>query len=330
MYQCPYCKVTKNSWREVQGHTNRCSSSDHTYSIHESIGPFHYTELFNNKLYELQNRYTATFIKSSIRKFKKYRLIDTNFSFKKTYSKDELTLILQELYVKLGKTPSVTDYQTAHSYPTSATIIKNFNTWNKALEAAGIPIIRLGNPSNKSTNKSESVDRRIYDIDDVNKALVTAASRTTRGLTKELYDSYKDLLSSTVVLQFYKTWDNALSTNGIPPSRSSLYGIPTTASDKHLYRSKVEAYFVDTYLYNKYCYEIEPKYPESNWRYDWYIKELDLYVELAGGLRPERITSKIEINNRLNRKLLVVTYEDVYKYSSLEDVIRKYNYDYNV
>lgn len=327
MYQCPYCKITKSSWKEVQGHTNRCSNSDHTYAIHESIGPFHYTDLYYNSLVELQSMYSATFIKSSIRKFKKYQLIDKNFSFKKTYTKDELVVLLQELYLKLGKTPSVTDYQAVYAYPTSATIIKKFDTWNAAIKAANIPVVNLGNPSSKVYNKPESVDRCIYDLGDVNNALIVAASRTKQGLTKKLFDTYKDLLSSTVVLQFYTTWDKALASNNIPPSRSSLYGIATLALDKHLYRSKAEAHFIDMYLYSKYTYEIEPKYPESNWRYDWYVRELDLYVELAGGLRPDRVMSKIEVNKSLGRKLLVATYEDVYNYSSLEDLIRKYSHD---
>lgn len=72
-------------------------------------------------------------------------------------------------------------------------------------------------------------------------------------------------------------------------------------------------YFADTFLYGNYTYDIEPKYPEPHNRYyDWYVHELDLYIELDGGIRPEVIKEKVSINKKLGRNLKVVKTSEIY------------------
>lgn len=327
MIQCPYCGIIKNTWKAVQTHTNRCSKSDHAFTIHETVGLLHYSELYSNTLGSLQVKYSSTFVKSSIRKFKKYKLIDAAFTFKKVYDKEHIISLLTNLYAEIKRSPSVSDYQRKYQYPTSATVINKFGTWNAALTAAHIPIGKIGHTNSKTATKLQAVSRTIYDKQDVDNALQVAYARG--AITKKLFNEQKDLLSTTTVLRFYKDWESALAANNIKSTRSDTYGIPTIAKDNHLYRSKVEAYFVDTYLWGKYLYDIEPPYPNSLWKYDWYIKELDLYIELAGGLRDYRIQEKLIVNKELRRNLLIVNYNDAYKYSSIQELIniKEYNHD---
>lgn len=76
-----------------------------------------------------------------------------------------------------------------------------------------------------------------------------------------------------------------------------------------------EAYFVDNFLYKKYSYEYYTPYG-NGWFYDFYIKELDLYIELDGGFTGEyrkKIEQKVEYNKIMNRKLLVVSITTIYK-----------------
>ena len=115
----------------------------------------------------------------------------------------------------------------------------------------------------------------------------------------------------TVKVRF-KTWNNAIKAAGFEPNISD-FGVSTKGLDGHIYRSKAEAYFADSYLWNKYEYIIEPKYPNSNWRYDWYIPSLDLYIELDGEIRPERTKEKIELNKLLGRNCKFVKTKDMYK-----------------
>lgn len=112
----------------------------------------------------------------------------------------------------------------------------------------------------------------------------------------------------------FGSWNNFIKAAGYNPNIQNGFGINTKGLDGHLYRSRAEAYFCDNYLFNKVEYVIEPKYPEpyNKW-YDWYLPESDTYIELDGGLRPKVITEKIEINKQLNRKLLVIAIEDIYK-----------------
>jgi hypothetical protein len=129
--------------------------------------------------------------------------------------------------------------------------------------------------------------------------------------------------SKGAVYDNFNSWEEYLLFSDLE-FKYKAYGYPTKALDNHVYRSTLEAVFVDKFLFDKYTYEIEPAYPEQyNKYYDWYICDLDVYIELSGGLRPEIITEKIEINKILNRKLLVVTSSTIYNYSSLLELLRE-------
>lgn len=117
----------------------------------------------------------------------------------------------------------------------------------------------------------------------------------------------------TTVVSHFKTWNNAILAAGFTPNTQSGYGTNTLGLDGHLYRSTAEAYFADNYLYGKYSYDIEPRYPKPyNKYYDWYVKELNLYIELDGGLRPEVIKEKLKINYMLNIPFLVIKTDEIY------------------
>lgn len=105
----------------------------------------------------------------------------------------------------------------------------------------------------------------------------------------------------------FGTFNKAIEAAGFEPNIQNGFGTDTYGLDGHLYRSQAEARFADNFLFGKYQYTVEPKYPKPyNRYYDWYIIDLDLYIELDGGLRPERIKEKIELNNQLGRNLLVI------------------------
>lgn len=119
----------------------------------------------------------------------------------------------------------------------------------------------------------------------------------------------KDFPSAPTVRKYFGSWNAAIEAAGFVPNAQNGYGINTYGLDGHLYRSQAEAYFADTYLYGKYSYNIEPKYPEPHNRYyDWYIPSLDLYIELDGGIRPDTIKEKISINKCLQRDVLFIDF----------------------
>lgn len=132
---------------------------------------------------------------------------------------------------------------------------------------------------------------------------------TTRDWLRK-NDIYPDF--STVIYHF-GSWNAAIESAGFQPNLQNGFGVNTIGLDKHLYRSNAEAYFSDNFLYGKYSYIIEPKYPTPyKLYYDWYIEELDLYIELDGGCRPAIIEQKIKINNLLKRELLVLSTSTIY------------------
>lgn len=124
--------------------------------------------------------------------------------------------------------------------------------------------------------------------------------------------SIKDYPSRGTVLNYFSSWDDAIILAGFTPVRkySKSFGTPTVAKDNILYRSKAEAYFVDNYLYNKYKYEYEKPYG-NGWYFDFYLPEQNLYIEIDGGLRPERIKEKIDFCYKKNLKLIVIPIDDL-------------------
>ena len=130
--------------------------------------------------------------------------------------------------------------------------------------------------------------------------------------------------ASSVIDNIYGSWNAAIEDAGFDISRYNGYGRVTKGLDGAHYRSTAEAYFSDNFLYKKYCYIIEPKYPEPyNKFYDWYIKDLNLYIELDGGLRPEIVKEKITINKLLNRTCLFINIKDIYDSTYIEDILNK-------
>ncbi len=111
----------------------------------------------------------------------------------------------------------------------------------------------------------------------------------------------------------FGSWNNAIKAAGFEPNYNDGFGTRTYSKDGILYRSQAEAYFVDNYLYGKYTYEYERKYDNHNKYYDFYIKELNLYIELDGNCRPEIILDKIIINKQENKNLIVIKTNDIYK-----------------
>lgn len=125
------------------------------------------------------------------------------------------------------------------------------------------------------------------------------------------------------VAYHFGSWNNAIIAANLTPIIQNGFGKNTYGKDGNLYRSLAEAYFADNYLYNKYEYVIEPKYPKPyNRYYDWYIPSIDLYIELDGGCRPEIIEQKIKINESLSRICVVIPVECIQDSAYVKSLLR--------
>lgn len=112
-------------------------------------------------------------------------------------------------------------------------------------------------------------------------------------------DTYTDtsLPTDRFVKSNFGSWNNYIKAGGYDISNVSGFGKLTIAKDGKQYRSSLEAYFVDNYLYNKHEYEYEKPYPKGygldTRLSDFYLPNKDLYLEIAGGLRSEVVEEKI-------------------------------------
>jgi hypothetical protein len=231
--------------------------------------------------------------------------INISFGGKKAsqVSSEDIIKNIMYLYSKFSRAPTSTEYKQLYDINM---LIKVFGKWSIALQSANL----------------EKFDTRAYSKEHVVSTLLRAYKEDgSLRLVDYLDKDYS--VSKDPINRLFGSWSNMLLELNIPNNTpSSLYGVPTIALDSHTYLSRLEATFVNKFLYEKYSYIIEPNYPDSTWRYDWYIPSLDLYIELFGGLRPERLAEKIQLNKLLNRKLLIVTKKDIDSNSELEEILK--------
>ena len=113
--------------------------------------------------------------------------------------------------------------------------------------------------------------------------------------------------SFEAIIKRFSSWDKGVTASGFEDNIWTDSGTPTYGKDGHGYRLKAEATFADKYLFGKYEYQIEPLYPNQNsWKYNWYISDLDLYIELNDGLQGDLLDQKIAFNKILGRECLVI------------------------
>ena len=110
----------------------------------------------------------------------------------------------------------------------------------------------------------------------------------------------------------FGSWNKAIEAAGFAPNIQNGFGIDTYGKDGNLYRSSHEAYFADNFLFEKYTYQYELPYG-NGWKYDFYIKELNLYIELDGGLRPQRIEEKRKYHLTHGVNCSIIKTQDIYK-----------------
>jgi hypothetical protein len=120
------------------------------------------------------------------------------------------------------------------------------------------------------------------------------------------------------VITYFNSWNKAIEESGFIANKKTIFGIPTYAKDGILYRSKVEAYFVDHFLFEKEEYEYEKPYG-NGWLFDFYLPKYNLYIEIDGEYSDDvrnyrtRITDKLLYCKENNINLIKFNYTDVYK-----------------
>lgn len=141
--------------------------------------------------------------------------------------------------------------------------------------------------------------------------------------TQSYYRINKNHPCGRTIINILGSWNNAIIKAGFEVNKS-IFANPTVGKDLHKYRSQAEAYFADNFLFNKYDYIIEPRYPPVyNKIYDWFIPSLNLYIELDGGIRPDVVAEKRKINQDLSRTCLFIQVPCIYSKTSLRDFINE-------
>lgn len=212
---------------------------------------------------------------------------------KTRWDKESVITAIQTFYSTEGRIPNKREF-TVTQYPSHETVRRIFGSWNKGIVAAGLPIDE-------------------WDKESIILSIKLFFAENNRIPIAKEFKGYKYPSNSTVIRHF-SSWNTAIEAAGFIPNMPYSFGNITQGLDGHMYRSGAEAYFCDNFLFNKHTYIIEPKYPKPYTRiYDWYVQDLDLYIELTGGLYPDVIEEKIKINKALSRNLIVIHTKDLYR-----------------
>ena len=227
---------------------------------------------------------------------------------RREWTKRQILEAIRKFYIINKNIPSAKDFRGNSNYPSGVTVQNHFGSWNKGIEAAGF-VPKTQNKRYKDCSKEGCIEaiQRFY-------------KENNRSPTYNDFIKNPNYPSNTTVARCFGSWVNALIAANVKLNTYKGYGQPTSAKDTHIYRSQAEAYFVDNFLFEKYNYQIEPRYPNNiNKYYDWYIPELNLYIELDGGLRPETTKEKIILNKQLGRDCLFIKVKSIYNKKKLED-----------
>ena len=227
------------------------------------------------------------------------------------YTKKSIIESIQKFYANKDVKPRTRDFVGNPDYPSRDTIVRYFGSFNAAIIEAG-----LFHRKTPNTNYAHQTKAGII------LAIQKYYSSHNKVPTTRDFENNKDYPVPSTVKNLFGSWNTAIAAAGFNPISQNGHGTCTQGLDGHLYRSRAEAYFADTYLHDKYEYVIEPKYPEpyNKW-YDWYVPSLDIYIELDGGIRPLVTINKKEINKTLNRVCLFITTEEIFNKSSIIDFL---------
>jgi hypothetical protein len=80
-------------------------------------------------------------------------------------------------------------------------------------------------------------------------------------------------------------------------------------------RSMLEYYFYKLLILNKIEFLLDKCYPNSSYRYDFYLIKYEVYIEIAGMMKIESYKAKIEIKKeKFINVIILETTEDMLSY----------------
>lgn len=159
------------------------------------------------------------------------------------YTKEQIILIIQELAVQLGKTPSLSDYRNSNCKPSDVTIISYFSSWNEALVASGFKI--------HAYKSKEELLGLLLDYYNFYKKVPTARD----------IDNNKQYPNSVTYKRNFGTWNAALLLAGLKPKLTKV----KNKYDKEYIINSIKEY-VDKYkkIPTTAEFDADKTFPSSN------------------------------------------------------------------
>ncbi|GGL33434.1 hypothetical protein GCM10009037_16340 [Halarchaeum grantii] len=194
---------------------------------------------------------------------------------KPMYTYDDLVRGVRALAADLGRSPTTAEASSDDRLPCLSTIYKHLNGgWNDLLADAGLSRTAVG-----SYDASDERDMR-HDLRRVISVVESDA------LTHRQYDEHGEFPTS-VVKEHFGSWRAACDAADI--LAGERHGTPCRGPSGVRLDSQYEL-AVATYLHDAgLAYDVHPEVEGTRWRGDFYLSDVDLWVEVDGyaeGTRP--------------------------------------------
>jgi len=214
------------------------------------------------------------------------------------WTEDQLVTAVQELETELGRPPTTRDADRDDRFPGLTRLYRTIDDWPSLLERAGV------NPT-PHQRRSQRTDRRIAMWADLRRVATVIDSDY---LTTRQYDDRGEFATSSVKARF-GSWADACAAAGIMCGKR--HGVHCRGPRGAKLASVCEQTIAEI-LFNKSIeYDVHPSIPETNWAADFYIPQIELWLEVDGytpGTRPNKrsFEKKLEHYSSSNLSYAVV------------------------
>jgi len=143
-YKCPYCKSKYTSsnkllknWKSVRAHTSNCKLNTKEFTICEYYGPISFTTInsYTNIASFKKDYPYLSFSEGIFKQLRKHNKIKLK---EQSWDTESIIKAILEFYTTEKYVPTARNFDSNPKYPSRTTVTKYFESWNTAIEAAGL------------------------------------------------------------------------------------------------------------------------------------------------------------------------------------------------
>lgn len=215
------------------------------------------------------------------------------------YDYDDMVQHTRSLAQEIGRPPTTRDAQRDQRFPSIRKIyrILGKNSWNDLLSDADAGETQVGTYGPDERPNILADIRRVYERTEANRLPIRAYQKHAK-------------YNKSVVKRLFGTWVNACNAAGLSPG--SKHGNRCRGPNGEILESRHELDVARALDGKGLAYDAHRSIPNTQWRCDFYVDELELWIEVdgyRGNQRPNRASflEKLEHYEETDRVYVIVS-----------------------